>query len=88
MEKKTDWQKLYDSLAQRTEALERENAWLKAQLLVADAQGKAWETDKGNQQTIIQQELTKLNIKCQEQSQEIVRLRTLLKTYTDIEGID
>lgn len=81
MEKSSNWQKLYESLARRVEALDRENAALKMQLLMSEVQGKAWETDKGNQQAIIQQELTKLNVKCQEQSEEIVQLRVALKKY-------
>jgi len=80
---KSDWQKLYEALANRTEMLERENAWLKTQLLVAGAQSKTWENDKEQQQTIIQRELTRLNTMHQEQAEEIVRLKTELRKYHD-----
>ena len=80
MDKPTDsWQKLYESLASRTEALERENSSMRVQLLLAEAKAEAHGVDRAEQSSIIHQEITRLNAQLQEEREEITRLRKRLR---------
>jgi len=75
----TEWKERYDSLAKAVVALEAENKRLLETNKLLIMEKVQWEVSKGSQEAIVQQSLDKSNATSNENLEEIVRLRAIIK---------
>lgn len=74
-----EWKERYDSLAQAVVSLEAENNRLLETNKLLIMEKVQWEVSKGSQEAIVQQSLDKSNATSNENLEEIVRLRAIIK---------
>jgi hypothetical protein len=73
------WKARYDSMVQNLSNMEAKVLRAQNDVKLMEAQKRQWEIEKVNQTAIIQQQIEVLNRTNQEQAEEIMRLRQILR---------
>lgn len=73
------WKARYDSVVQNLSNMEAKVLRAQNDVKLMEAQKRQWEIEKVNQTAIIQQQIEVLNRTNQEQAEEIMRLRQILR---------